>query len=54
MQVALASLIATTACTLAVGRSVASGRPQPVAGWACAIDQETTEHEAYLEVRAAQ
>jgi predicted dehydrogenase/threonine dehydrogenase-like Zn-dependent dehydrogenase len=54
MPVALDSLIATTACTLAVGRSIASGRPEPVAGWASAIDQETTEHEAYLEVRAAQ
>jgi uncharacterized protein YcnI len=54
MPVALDSLIATTACTLALGRSIASGRPQPVAGWASAIDQETTEHEAYLEERAAQ
>jgi hypothetical protein len=53
MPVALTSLIATTACTLAVGRSIVSGRSQPVAGWECAVDQ-MPEHEACPEVRAAQ
>jgi predicted dehydrogenase/threonine dehydrogenase-like Zn-dependent dehydrogenase len=52
MPVALDSLIATTACTLAVGRSIASGRSESVASWEQAADQETEQD--YLEVRAAQ
>jgi predicted dehydrogenase len=52
MPVALDSLIATTACTLAVGRSIASGRSESVASWEQAADQETERD--YLEVRAAQ
>jgi predicted dehydrogenase/threonine dehydrogenase-like Zn-dependent dehydrogenase len=52
MPVALDSLIATTACTLAVGRSIASGRSESVASWEQAADQETEQ--GYLEVRAAQ
>jgi hypothetical protein len=52
MPVALESLIATTACTLAIGRSIASGRSEPVAGWEHAADQETDQ--GYLEARAAQ
>jgi predicted dehydrogenase/threonine dehydrogenase-like Zn-dependent dehydrogenase len=53
MPVALDSLVATTACTLAVGRSISSGRAEPVAGWNRAPDQGTTEDEHHLERRAA-
>jgi hypothetical protein len=54
MPVALESLMATTACTLAVGRSITSGRCEAIAGWEHAADQETSEHQDYLEARAAQ
>ncbi len=54
MPVTLASLIATTACTLAVGRSIASGRPEPVAGWERAADPETTDGGSCYELRAVQ
>jgi predicted dehydrogenase len=54
MPVALDSLIATTACTLAVGRSIASGRSETVAGWEGAADDQTTEEERSAEMRAAQ
>jgi predicted dehydrogenase/threonine dehydrogenase-like Zn-dependent dehydrogenase len=54
MPVTLDSLVATTACTLAIGRSIASGRCEPVAAWVCAADQETTQEEGYIALRAAQ
>ncbi len=54
MPVALASLIATTACTLAVGRSLASGRSEPVAGWERAADRETTDDQSCHELRVVQ
>jgi predicted dehydrogenase/threonine dehydrogenase-like Zn-dependent dehydrogenase len=54
MPVALDSLIATTACTLAVGRSIASGRCEPVAGWDRAPDHEAAADESCYELRAAQ
>jgi predicted dehydrogenase len=54
MPVPLASLIATTACTLAVGRSIASGRGEPVAGWERLADQEALADESCYELRAAQ
>ena len=38
MPVAPESLIATTACTLAVGRSVASGRAEAVVAWENALE----------------
>jgi hypothetical protein len=41
MPVTLPSLLATTACTLAVGRSIGSGSCEPVAGW-----DRVAEHEA--------
>jgi hypothetical protein len=53
MPVALPSLLATTACTLAVGRSIASGRCEPVAGWDRGADAGTTDESCY-ELRAAQ
>jgi len=49
MPVAFDSLIATTACTLAVGRSIASGKVEPVAGW-----DHVVEGEGYVEMAAAQ
>jgi predicted dehydrogenase/threonine dehydrogenase-like Zn-dependent dehydrogenase len=52
MPVALESLMATTACTLAIGRSIASGQCEAVAGWEHAADQEMDKDD--LEVRAAQ
>jgi predicted dehydrogenase len=54
MPVTLDSLFATTACTLAIGRSIASGRCEPVAGWDAAADQETRQNESYFELQAAQ
>ena len=54
MPVALDSLIATTACTLAVGRSIASGRSEPVAGWEPAADHETTDDGSAHELRIVQ
>jgi predicted dehydrogenase len=54
MPVSFDSLCATTACTLAVGRSIASGRCEPVAGWRRTLDQDTAEEEGTLELRAAQ
>ena len=53
MPVTLSSLIATTGCTLAVGRSIASGRCEPVAGWDRGADAGTTDESCY-ELRAAQ
>jgi predicted dehydrogenase/threonine dehydrogenase-like Zn-dependent dehydrogenase len=43
------SLVATTACTLAVGRSIASGKVEPVAGW-----DRPAEEEVYVDLVAAQ
>jgi predicted dehydrogenase len=43
------SLVATTACTLAVGRSIASGKVEPVAGW-----DRPAEDEDFLDLVAAQ
>jgi predicted dehydrogenase len=54
MPVALSSLIATTAGTLAVGRSIASGRCEPVAGWECAPEQGASDNQSCYELRAAQ
>jgi predicted dehydrogenase len=54
MPIPLDSLIATTACTLAVGRSIASGKTEAVAGWDRAPDQETMTDGSDFEMRAAQ
>jgi predicted dehydrogenase/threonine dehydrogenase-like Zn-dependent dehydrogenase len=54
MPVALNSLIATTACTLAIGRSIASGRSEPVAGWDRATDREAREDQSHFEMQAWQ
>jgi predicted dehydrogenase/threonine dehydrogenase-like Zn-dependent dehydrogenase len=54
MPVAFDSLLATTACTLAIGRSIASGECELVTGWELAADQATTQGESQLELRAAQ
>ncbi len=54
MPVAFASLIATTACTLAVGRSIASGRSEPVAAWDRTADPETTDDGSWHELRVVQ
>jgi predicted dehydrogenase/threonine dehydrogenase-like Zn-dependent dehydrogenase len=54
MPVALSSLIATTAGTLAVGRSIASGRCEPVAGWECPPEQGVADDRSCYELRAAQ
>ena len=53
MPVALDSLVATTASTLAVGRSIANGKVEPVAAWDRAVDQ-VIEDQGHLEMRAAQ
>ena len=49
MPVTFDSLVATTACTLAVGRSIASGKVEPVAGW-----DRPAEDEVYVDMVAAQ
>ena len=49
MPVTFESLVATTACTLAVGRSIASGKVEPVAGW-----DRPADDEGYVEMVAAQ
>jgi predicted dehydrogenase len=54
MPITLDSLISTTACTLAVGRSVASGRSESVAGWDDAVDHDTPESDSHYPMRAAQ
>jgi hypothetical protein len=54
MPVALSSLIATTAATLAVGRSIASGGCEPIAGWACAPERGAADDQSCYELRAAQ
>jgi predicted dehydrogenase/threonine dehydrogenase-like Zn-dependent dehydrogenase len=54
MPLAFDSLLATTACTFAIGRSIASGERELVAGWDPAVDQATTQDESHLELRAAQ
>ncbi len=54
MPVTSPSLIATTACTLAIGRSIASGRAEPVAGWDRGTDPDTTADEHCPELRVAQ
>jgi predicted dehydrogenase/threonine dehydrogenase-like Zn-dependent dehydrogenase len=54
MPVAPGSLIATTAATLAVGRSIASGRCEPVAGWELASDPKAADDRTDYELRAAQ
>ena len=46
MPVSIDSLITTTACTLAVGRSIASGRSERIAGWDGALDHEIEEEES--------
>jgi predicted dehydrogenase/threonine dehydrogenase-like Zn-dependent dehydrogenase len=54
MPVAFDSLVATTACTLAVGRSLASGCPEPVAGWERELEPEPPADESWYELQAAQ
>jgi predicted dehydrogenase len=54
MPVAFDSLVATTACTLAVGRSIARGQRELVAGWECLPEQRTAEEESPFALRAAQ
>ena len=54
MPVTLPSLLATTACTLAVGRSIASGSCLPVAGWERAAEHGTTDDRGRHELRVAQ
>jgi predicted dehydrogenase len=49
MPVAFDSLLATTACTLAVGRSIASGKAEPVAAW-----DRPEEDDMYVDMVAAQ
>ena len=49
MPVTFGSLLATTASTLAVGRSIASGKVEPVAGW-----ERPAEDEMDVEMVAAQ
>jgi predicted dehydrogenase/threonine dehydrogenase-like Zn-dependent dehydrogenase len=49
MPVSFDSLLATTACTLAVGRSIASGKLEPVADW-----DRPADDDVYLEMVAAQ
>jgi predicted dehydrogenase/NADPH:quinone reductase-like Zn-dependent oxidoreductase len=49
MPVCFDSLLATTACTLAVGRSIASGKLEPVADW-----DRPADDDVYLEMVAAQ
>jgi hypothetical protein len=54
MPVPLDSLFATAACTLAIGRSIASGQWEPIASWDRALGQGTAQEESPLELRAAQ
>jgi predicted dehydrogenase len=54
MPVAFDSLIATTACTLAVGRSIARGQRERVAGLERMPEQRTAEEETPFALRAAQ
>ena len=43
MPVTFDSLLETTACTLAIGRSIVSGKCEPIAGWDDAAEPEATE-----------
>jgi hypothetical protein len=54
MPVAFDSLVATTACTLAVGRSIARGQCELVASWERMPEQRTAEEESPYALRAAQ
>jgi predicted dehydrogenase/threonine dehydrogenase-like Zn-dependent dehydrogenase len=54
MPVSVPSLIATTACTLLVGRSIASGRSEPIADWDRAIEDGTDQADSGFEMVAAQ
>ncbi|MCC2664896.1 MAG: oxidoreductase [Geminicoccaceae bacterium] len=54
MPVTFPSLLATTACTLAVGRSIASGSCEPVAGWERAAEHGATDDRGRHELRVAQ
>lgn len=54
MPVTFDSLVATTACTLAIGRSIVSGKCEPIAGWGDAAEPGATEDGSYSERRAAQ
>jgi predicted dehydrogenase/threonine dehydrogenase-like Zn-dependent dehydrogenase len=54
MPTTLDSLFATTACTLAIGRSIASGRCEAVADWRGAAEQEAMQEEGSFELQAAQ
>jgi len=54
MPVTLPSLLATTACTLAVGRSISSGRCEPVAGWDRVAEHEAPVDGSPYELLAAQ
>jgi predicted dehydrogenase/threonine dehydrogenase-like Zn-dependent dehydrogenase len=54
MPVAFDSLVATTGCTLAVGRSIARGQRELVAGWKRMPEQGTAQEESHLAMRAAQ
>jgi predicted dehydrogenase len=40
MPVSFDSLVATTACTLAVGRSIGTGKVEPVAGWDSPVEDD--------------
>ena len=54
MPVAFDSLFATTACTLAIGRSIVSGECEPVATGTAPADQVAMQDEGYFELQAAQ
>jgi predicted dehydrogenase/threonine dehydrogenase-like Zn-dependent dehydrogenase len=49
MPVTFDSLLVTTACTLSVGRSIASGKAEPVAGW-----DRPQDDDVYVDMVAAQ
>ena len=54
MPVAFDSLVATTACTLSVGRSIARGQWELVAGWERMPEQRTAEEESPFALQAVQ
>jgi len=55
MPVSIDSLIATTACSFAVSRSIATRSPERVADWQCWMDvNEDGNDQTYSEVGAAQ
>ena len=54
MPVAFDSLFATTACTLAIGRSIVSGECEPIANPDCATDEAGMQDEDHFAIQAAQ